>query len=214
MGVNIRDPVSQQVWHYKDPYLLKGHNRSAKAYILQPFPAQMLTCSYKWKNVEWDVKQHTTNIPPIKLTIGCDISMFLYGCRRLFFFTSNKIICSFKTKNGRKPYLFPQKKFVIVFYAINIFNTIYYFKPTNLRREKAFCKFHTFFGFVYHVSCLPWFETKNNIRCIDAPEYAFTHRNLPESEKYIWQNIQDFDKEKAREGRQGNFKTSRMITVY
>ena len=28
-------------------------------------------------------------------------------------------------------YLFPQKKFVSVFYAINIFNTIYYFKPTN-----------------------------------------------------------------------------------
>ena len=26
---------------------------------------------------------------------------------------------------------------------------------------------------------------KNKIRCIDAPKYAFTHRNLPESEKYI-----------------------------
>ena len=24
-----------------------------------------------------------------------------------------------------------------------------------VRRENAFCKFHTFFGFVYHVSCLP-----------------------------------------------------------
>ena len=35
------------------------------------------------------------------------------------------------SKNGRKPHLFPQKKFVSVFYA-NIFNTIYYFKPTNL----------------------------------------------------------------------------------
>ena len=33
---------------------------------------------------------------------------------------------------------------------------------------------------VYHE-----FETKNKIRCIDAPKYAFTHRNLPESEKYI-----------------------------
>ena len=35
------------------------------------------------------------------------------------------------------------------------------------------------------------FETKNEIRCIDAPKYAFTHRNLPESEKYIWiiQNV-------------------------
>ena len=46
-------------------------------------------------------------------------------------------------------------------------------------------KAYLFFGFVYHVSCLPWFETKNKIRCIDAPKYAFTHRNLPESEKYI-----------------------------
>ena len=35
------------------------------------------------------------------------------------------------SKNGRKPYLFPQNKFVSVFYAINIFNTIYYFKPTK-----------------------------------------------------------------------------------
>ena len=42
------------------------------------------------------------------------------------------------------------------------------------------------FGFVFHVSYLPWFETKNKIRCIDAPKYAFTHGNLPESEKYIW----------------------------
>ena len=38
-----------------------------------------------------------------------------------------------------------------------------------------------------------WFETKNKIRCIDAPKYAFTHRNLPESEKYIWiiQNVHE-----------------------
>ena len=50
-----------------------------------------------------------------------------------------------------------------------------------VRRENAFCKFQTFFGFVYHVSCWPWFETKNKIRCIDGPKYAFTHRNLPES---------------------------------
>ena len=32
---------------------------------------------------------------------------------------------------GYKPYLFPRKKSVSVFYAINVFNTIYYFKPTN-----------------------------------------------------------------------------------
>ena len=35
------------------------------------------------------------------------------------------------SKNGRKPYLFPQKKFVSVFYAKNTFNTIYYFKRKN-----------------------------------------------------------------------------------
>ena len=51
-----------------------------------------------------------------------------------------------------------------------------------MRRENAFREFHTFLGFVYHVSCLPWFETKIEIRFIDAPKYAFTHRNLPESE--------------------------------
>ena len=58
------------------------------------------------------------------------------------------------SKNGRKPYLLPQKKFVSVFYAINIFNTIYYFKPTNfiVCRENAFCKFHTFF-FGFFLPC-------------------------------------------------------------
>ena len=50
-----------------------------------------------------------------------------------------------------------------------------------VRRENAFCKFHTFFGFVYHVTCSACFETKNIIRCFDAPKYAFTHRNLPKS---------------------------------
>ena len=35
------------------------------------------------------------------------------------------------SKNRRKHYLFPQRKFVSVFYAIYTFNTIYYFKPTN-----------------------------------------------------------------------------------
>ena len=37
--------------------------------------------------------------------------------------------------------------------------------------------------------CLPWFETKK----IESPKYAFTHRNLPESEKFIWiiQNVHE-----------------------
>ena len=90
------------------------------------------------------------------------------------------------SKNGRKPYLFPQKKFVRVFYAINIFNTIYYFKPTNFNARRKIPHF-------FRPCCLPWFETKNKIRCINAPKYAFTHRNLPESEKYIWiiQNVHE-----------------------
>ena len=56
-----------------------------------------------------------------------------------------------------------------------------------VNKDNAFCKFHTFFRF-----CVPRIETKNKIRCIDAPKYAFTHRNLPESEKYIWiiQNLE------------------------
>jgi hypothetical protein len=29
--------VSQQVWHDKDSFLLKGPERRAKAYLLQPF---------------------------------------------------------------------------------------------------------------------------------------------------------------------------------
>ena len=37
------------------------------------------------------------------------------------------------SKNGRKPYLFLHKKFVRVFYAINIFTAIYYFIPTILK---------------------------------------------------------------------------------
>ena len=42
-----------------------------------------------------------------------------------------------------------------------------------MHRENAICKFHTFFGFVYHD-----LKQKNKIRCIDAPKYAFSHRNL------------------------------------
>ena len=66
--------------------------------------------------------------------------------------------------------------------------------PTcSIRRKMPLVNSTLFFSFVYHVSCLPWFETKNKIRCIDAPKYAFTHRNLPESEKNIWifQNVHE-----------------------
>ena len=55
-----------------------------------------------------------------------------------------------------------------------------------MRRENAFWK--------VQVSCLPWFETKNEIWCIDAPKYAFKHRSLPESEKYIRMIQNEYEK--------------------
>ena len=42
---------------------------------------------------------------------------------------STRNTLTWASKNWRKPYLFLQKKFISVFYAINIFNTISYFKP-------------------------------------------------------------------------------------
>ena len=65
---------------------------------------------------------------------------FRFWCTKCnYVYRSNQLYISYITRNtltqastnGRKPYLFPQKKFISVFYAINIFNTIYYFKPTN-----------------------------------------------------------------------------------
>ena len=47
-----------------------------------------------------------------------------------------------------------------------------------MRRENAFFKFYTFFVFVYHVSCLPWFETKNKKRCIDMPRSMHLHTEI------------------------------------
>ena len=114
----------------------------------------------------------------LKVRTQADEDVDIYACSSMYlhqWYTRNTLTQA--SKNGRKPYLFPQNKFVSVFYVINIFNTIYYFKPTNFNCAER--KFNTFFGFVYQVSCLPWFETKNKIRCIDAPKYEFTHRNLP-----------------------------------
>ena len=45
--------------------------------------------------------------------------------------TKTKNTLTQASKNGLKPYLFPQKTYVKMFYAINIFNAICYFKPTN-----------------------------------------------------------------------------------
>ena len=51
----------------------------------------------------------------------------------------------------------PQKKFVSVFYVINILTSPITSNRQTLivRRENDFRKFHNLFGFIYHVSCLP-----------------------------------------------------------
>ena len=84
------------------------------------------------------------------------------------------------SKNGRKPYLFPQKNFVSMFYAIILTPSIILNRLTSVVRREIPHFFRSFFTIflVYH-------DLKQKIRCIDAPKYAFTHRNLPESEKYI-----------------------------
>ena len=50
------------------------------------------------------------------------------------------------SKKGRKPYLFPQKQFVSMFYAINILTPSIISNRQTLivRGENAFCKFQTF----------------------------------------------------------------------
>ena len=63
-----------------------------------------------------------------------------------------------------------------------------------MRRENAFCKLHTFSGFVYHVSCLPCFETKNGIRCIDAPKHAFIHTEIYPNLKSISESFKMYIK--------------------
>ena len=56
-------------------------------------------------------------------------SFFVWFISWIIYKTRNTLTQA--SKNDRKPHLFPQKKCVSVFNAINIFNTIYYFKPTN-----------------------------------------------------------------------------------
>ena len=127
------------------------------------FSSVMVSSPFEWKILELDWKPQRTNKKHIDAGV----------------------------KERPQTLLVPSEEIFSMFYEINISNTIYYFKPTNF--NCAFCKFHIFFGCVYYVSCLPWFETKNKIRCIDAPKYTFTHRNLPESEMYVWiiQNVHE-----------------------
>jgi hypothetical protein len=55
-----RGPVSQQVWHDKDPSLLKGPERRAYAWFCSPSPV-MVTSPCKWNILERDVKQQIIN---------------------------------------------------------------------------------------------------------------------------------------------------------
>jgi hypothetical protein len=55
-----RCPVSKQVWHDKDPFLLKGPERRALTKICSLIPAMVMSSS-KWKFLEQDVKQYMIN---------------------------------------------------------------------------------------------------------------------------------------------------------
>ena len=44
----------------------------------------------------------------------------------------------------------------------------------------------TLFSFLFTMFLVYHDLKQNKIRCIDAPKYAFKHRNLPETEKYMW----------------------------
>ena len=51
-------PVSQYVWHAKEPVLLNGHKCRAKIKICSP-SAAMVTSPNEWKILEWDEKLQT-----------------------------------------------------------------------------------------------------------------------------------------------------------
>ena len=48
-------PVSQSVWHTKEPSLLNSHECRAKVKFFSPSSA-MVTSTYEWKILEWDEK--------------------------------------------------------------------------------------------------------------------------------------------------------------
>ena len=52
-------PMSQMVWHAKEPSLLNSQKCRAQVKIWSPSPVKV-TSSYEWKILEWDVK-HQTN---------------------------------------------------------------------------------------------------------------------------------------------------------
>ena len=51
-------PVSQQVWHVREPSLLNGHECRTQVKICSPSPA-MVTSPYEKKILEWDEKLQT-----------------------------------------------------------------------------------------------------------------------------------------------------------
>ena len=51
-------PVSQSVWHDKEPSLFNGHECRAKVKIYSPSPAKV-TSPYEWKILEWDENPQT-----------------------------------------------------------------------------------------------------------------------------------------------------------
>lgn len=54
--------MAKQLWNDKDPSLLKGYRRQAKANeILQPFVRNGYLPIYEWNILERKVKQYTTN---------------------------------------------------------------------------------------------------------------------------------------------------------
>jgi hypothetical protein len=50
-----RGPISQQVWHDKDPPCSKALSAERRPKFYSPSPA-MVTSPYEWKILEWDVK--------------------------------------------------------------------------------------------------------------------------------------------------------------
>ena len=53
MTIIKRRPVSQKLWHVKEPSLHNGHECWAWVKICSPSPA-MVTSPYEWKILQWD----------------------------------------------------------------------------------------------------------------------------------------------------------------
>ena len=74
--INCR-PVSQWVWHFKEPSLLNAHKCRVLVKICSPSPL-MVTSPNEWKILEWDEKTQTN------LSIHNTLIAFLCHCWYLF----------------------------------------------------------------------------------------------------------------------------------